>query len=91
MNFLKRLFCRHEAKLQHVCDVHGDAIFGMPRNTRSVWECPKCGKYIFKEYLGKDLIYIPETDMGAVSDGYTSDDALKRIRSLKWLKKEENK
>lgn len=70
MNFFKQLLCKHEAKLIHICDVHGDRIFTMPRFTRSVWQCPKCGKYLYKEYLGKDLIYIPETDMGTVSDGY---------------------
>ena len=70
MSFLKRLFCRHEGKLEHVCDTHGDEIFSLPRNTRSVWQCPTCGKYVYKEYLGKDLIYIPDKGVGEVSDGY---------------------
>lgn len=70
MSFFKQLFCRHEGKLKHVLDVYGDGITSLPRNNRSVWECPKCGKFIYKEYLGKDLIYIPDTDMGNVSDGY---------------------
>lgn len=70
MNFFKRLFCRHEGKLEHVCDVYGDKILSLPRNTRSVWQCPKCGKYVYKEYLGKDLIYIPDNGVGEVSDGY---------------------
>lgn len=70
MILLPKLFCKHEAKLIHICDVYGDRVNTMPRYTRSVWQCPKCGRYLYKEYLGKDLIYIPETNMGAVSDGY---------------------
>lgn len=70
MNFFKQLFCRHEGRLEHILDVHGDAIFSLPRNTRSMWECPKCGKILYKEYLERDIIYVPDTGMGDVSDGY---------------------
>lgn len=70
MKPFKRLFCRHEGKLVHILDVYGDAIFSLPRNTRSMWECPKCGKILYKEYLEKDIIYVSDTDMGNVSDGY---------------------
>ena len=67
---IKRMLCRHESKLTHVLDVHGDKRLLMPRNTCSIWLCPRCGKYLYKEYLGKDIIFIPETDMGTVPDGY---------------------
>lgn len=70
MKLFKRLMCRHEGKLNHILDVYGDAIFSLPRNTRSMWECPKCGKILYKEYLQKDVIYVPDTGMGDVSDGY---------------------
>lgn len=70
MNFIKRLFCRHEGKLQHIRDVYGDEIFSLPRYNRSIWQCPRCGKYFYKEYLSKDVIYVPDTGMGDISDGY---------------------
>ena len=67
---VKQLFCRHEAKLIHIRDVYGDERLMLPRFTCSIWACPLCGKILYKNYLGKDLIYIPDTDMGDVSDGY---------------------
>lgn len=70
MNLFKQLFCRHEGKLEHICDTHGDEISSLPRNTRSVWQCPDCGKYLYKRYLGSKIIYVPDTGVGEVSDGY---------------------
>lgn len=69
MNFLEQLFCRHEGMLVHIRDVYGEEIIALPRHNRSIWKCPKCGKLLFKEYLGRDIIYIPRTNMGNVSDG----------------------
>ena len=69
-NIVKQLFCKHEGRLRHIIDVYGDRIFELPRYNRSMWECPKCGKILYKEYLSKDIIYVPEEGMDAVSDGY---------------------
>lgn len=70
MRFLRKLTCRHEGRLTHVADVYGDTILKLPRLTRSVWMCPRCNKILYKEYLGKDVIYVPENGIGYVSDGY---------------------
>ena len=68
-NFWKRLLCRHDGKLDFVGDVHGDHI-NCHNGARSVWQCPDCGKYLYKRYLGSEVIYIPNTGIGDVSDGY---------------------
>lgn len=60
MKIIKQLLCHHEGKLIHILDVYGDAIFSLPRNNRSIWQCPKCGKLLYKEYLEKDIIYVSD-------------------------------
>lgn len=54
MNFFKRLFCRHEGKLEHVCDTHGDEIFFLDKavlavETPAQW--PKENPHIPKEVV----------------------------------------
>jgi len=46
-----KIFCRHESLLEHVKDFHRDEINRYPRGVRSMWKCPDCGKYLFKNYL----------------------------------------
>lgn len=65
-----KLFCKHESRLIHIEDVYGDRINTLPRFTRSIWRCPDCEKLLYKNYLSKDIIYIPNTGIGDVSDGY---------------------
>ena len=69
MSFWKRLFCRHDGKIDFVCDISGDNI-NRHNGARSVWQCPDCGKYLYKRYLGSKIIYVPDTGVGEVSDGY---------------------
>ncbi|QIK61262.1 hypothetical protein G7050_16025 [Dysgonomonas sp. HDW5A] len=47
MKFIKQLFCEHE--YQFVRNIYGDEINFF--NARSLWRCPKCGKYTGKSYL----------------------------------------
>lgn len=69
MRFFKQLFCRHEGKLRHIRDVWGDEKLTMPRDTRSIWVCPDCGKVLYRRYRSRDVIYVPETGTGDISDG----------------------
>lgn len=41
MNFLRRLFCRHN--FEFVRNLYGDQIIGWGYK-RSVWKCSHCGK-----------------------------------------------
>lgn len=76
MSIFKKLFCKHEGKLEHIKDYYGDQINQLPRFTRSEWRCPKCGKILYKEYLSKDIIYVPAEGICQVSDGYHTFDSL---------------
>ena len=78
----KRLFCKHEGKLIHVKDYYGDRINELPRFTRSEWICPKCGKILYKEYLSKDVLYVPDEGMGEISDGYHTFNELYHHRAV---------
>ena len=64
------MFCRHESKLEHIEDFYGDRINLLPRFARSMWRCPDCGKILYKNYLSKQIIYVPSEGIGEVSDGY---------------------
>ena len=78
----KRLFCKHEGKLIHVKDYYGDRINELPRFTRSEWICPKCGKILYKEYLSKDVLYVPDEGIGEISDGYHTFNELYHHRAI---------
>lgn len=66
----KKLFCRHESKLEPIEDFYGDQILTLPRFARSTWRCPDCGKILYRNYLSSEIIYVPNGGVGEVSDGY---------------------
>ncbi len=41
MEFLQRLFCKHD--FSHLRNIYGDEI-NMAGGNRSIWKCTKCGK-----------------------------------------------
>lgn len=49
MEFLKRLFCKHNFKWH--CNIYGDMI--NQYNARSVWKCELCGKEHYRSGLGE--------------------------------------
>lgn len=51
MNFLQRLFCRHN--FEFVRNLYGDQIIGWGYK-RSVWKCSHCGKQ-----QGRDKLHEP--------------------------------
>jgi hypothetical protein len=50
LNFLKRLFCKHD--LDFFRNIYGDEIIERGWK-RSLWRCRKCSKIIAKEELHK--------------------------------------
>lgn len=46
MNFLKRLFCRHENRV-YITTLYGDAI-NHRNGTRTLFKCTQCGKLIYE-------------------------------------------
>jgi len=77
-----KLLCKHESKLEHVEDVYGDRINTLPRHTRSIWRCPDCGKILYRNYLSKDIIYLPDGGTGDISDGYHTFNELYHHRAV---------
>lgn len=77
-----KLFCKHEAALIPIIDAYGDRINTLPRDARSVWKCPKCGKILYKEYLSKDFIKVPPGGLGEVTDGYHTFNELYHHRAV---------
>lgn len=53
MNWLKKLFCKHDYSV-FVRNIYGDEINYTDK--RSVWKCSKCDKYIGKDFLKKNAI-----------------------------------
>lgn len=47
--FFRRLFCPH-TDIGFVFNIYGDHII-YSGYMRSCWQCSKCGKYIYSEYL----------------------------------------
>ena len=77
-----KLFCKHESKLIHIEDVYGDRVNILPRFTRSIWECPDCGKILYKNYLSKSIINVPNSGVGDISDGYHTFNELYHHRAV---------
>lgn len=50
--WIKRIFCKHDYDFSST--IHGDWIIRLNYN-RSIWECTKCGKYIYRK------VYVDET------------------------------
>lgn len=46
--FWKKYTCNHD--WEHVRNLHGDEINSY-NGVRSIWKCPKCGKYDFRYYI----------------------------------------
>ena len=67
------MFCKHlDEPLRFVKNLHGDQVY-LSRGYRSIWECPICGKRIFRSRL---------FDQGKVSDGYHTFDELYHHRAI---------
>lgn len=70
---LKHLFCKHlDEPLRFVKNLYGDHVY-MSGGYRSIWECPVCGKQIFRHRL---------FEQGKVSDGYHTFDELYHNRAI---------
>ena len=82
MKLFKRLFCKHESELIHIEDIYGDKINTLPRYTRSIWQCPDCGKILYKNYLSKYFVKVPDKGIGELSDGYHTFNELYHHRAL---------
>lgn len=79
---IMKLFCKHESILEHIEDVYGDKINTLPRYTRSVWQCPDCGKILYKNYLSKYFVKVPDKGIGELSDGYHTFNELYHHRAI---------
>lgn len=57
MNWLKRLFCRHNGGLDFVRNVYGDEINQL--NARSIWRCKRCARLVYTSELNRDAALTP--------------------------------
>jgi hypothetical protein len=61
MNWLKRLFCRHQA-VAFVRNIYGDEINEWG-GKRSIWKCKRCGAAVPEAYLNQPgVAYEPTKD-----------------------------